>query len=300
MNDYRIILETIAGSHMYGTSLPSSDIDYRGIAIQEISDLINPFHHFEQTVETKEIDRTVWNVDKFFGLAYDNNPNIIEILFANDKTITHIEDEGEILLSNATKFISQKSRSKFIGYAVDQLRKIETHRGYLLNPPKQKPLRKDFGLPEAPLFGLEKINSIIFSPRESIKEEWIEYAENERRYRSASDQYKKYEEWKRNRNPKRAETEAKYGYDLKHASHLMRLLYEGQDLLQNGKLEFPLPYADFLLDIREGIYKYEDILKMSNDEKEKLDSIESTLPIQPNEDELLEVYYSLYGMDLEE
>lgn len=26
--DYRIILETLAGSHMYGTSLPSSDIDY--------------------------------------------------------------------------------------------------------------------------------------------------------------------------------------------------------------------------------------------------------------------------------
>lgn len=32
--DYRIILETLAGSHMYGTSLPSSDIDYRGIAIK--------------------------------------------------------------------------------------------------------------------------------------------------------------------------------------------------------------------------------------------------------------------------
>ncbi len=297
--DYRIILETLAGSHMYGTSLPSSDIDYRGIAIQEIPEFINPFHHFEQSVETKDVDRTVWNVDKFFRLAYDNNPNIVEILFANDKTITHIEDEGEILLGNATKFISQEVRKTFMGYAIAQIKKIETHRGYLLNPPKQKPARKDFGLPEAPMFGLEKINSIIFSPRESIKEEWIEYAENERKYRSASDQYKKYEEWKNNRNPKRAETESKFGYDLKHAGHLMRLLYEGQDLLQHGKLEFPLPYADFLLEIREGIYKYEDILKMSNDEKEKLDSIESTLPMKPDEDELLEVYYSLYGMELE-
>ncbi len=80
----------------------------------------------------------------------------------------------------------------------------------------------------------------------------------------------------------------------------MRLLYEGQGLLQYGKLEFPLPYADFLLDIREGIYKYDEILQMSNDEKAKLDLIESTLPMKPNEDELLEVYYALYGMGLEE
>ncbi len=67
MNNYRIILETLAGSHMYGTSLPSSDIDYRGIAIQEISDLINPFHHFEQSVEQKRLTEQFGMLISFLG-----------------------------------------------------------------------------------------------------------------------------------------------------------------------------------------------------------------------------------------
>lgn len=294
-NNYKVILETIAGSHMYGTNTPESDNDYRGIAIQEVKDLMNPFHHFEQFIETKKEDRTIWNVDKFFKLAYDNNPNILEILYANDKTITKITEEGEFLLDNSRFFLSQEVRKTFTGYAISQINRIKTHRGYLLNPPKSKPQRKEFGLPESPLFGLEKINSIIFSPKESIKEEWIEYAEKERKYRSASDSYKKYQEWKTNRNPKRAEIEEKFGFDTKHASHLIRLLYEGQDILENETLEFPLPYADFLLDIREGVYKYEEILDLAEEEKVKLETMKSGLPNRPSEEKLLEIYYSLYG-----
>jgi len=296
---YKVILETLAGSKMYGTSTPESDTDYRGIAIQEVRDLINPFSHFEQFIELQNEDRTIWNLDKFFGLASDNNPNIIEILFANDKTITQITEEGEMLLSNSKLFLSQEVRKTFMGYAIAQIKKIETHRSYLLNPPKKKPERKDYGLSEAPLFGLEKITNIIWSPREAIKDEWLGYSQRERSYRDASDSWKKYEQWKSNRNPARAVNEEQYGYDTKHASHLMRLLYEGQDILSEHRLVFPLPYADFLLDIRDGVYKYEEILQMSNDEKRKLDSIESSLPMKPNFEKLLALYYDLYGMDYE-
>lgn len=37
----------------------------------------------------------------------------------------------------------------FLGYAMAQLKQIKTHRSWLLNPPKSKPLREDFGLPIA-------------------------------------------------------------------------------------------------------------------------------------------------------
>jgi predicted nucleotidyltransferase len=37
----------------------------------------------------------------------------------------------------------------FLGYAMAQLKKVKTHRSWLLAPPTQKPSRNDFGLPEA-------------------------------------------------------------------------------------------------------------------------------------------------------
>ncbi len=93
---YKVILKTLAGSRLYGMAMPESDVDYRGVAIQEIKDLMNPFQHFEQHIETIETDLTIWNVDKFFHLAEQNNPNIIELLFANDHSIIEITDEGEV------------------------------------------------------------------------------------------------------------------------------------------------------------------------------------------------------------
>jgi predicted nucleotidyltransferase len=43
-----------------------------------------------------------------------------------------------------------KVRQTFLGYAMAQLKRIQTHRGWLLNPPRQRPARREFGLPDGP------------------------------------------------------------------------------------------------------------------------------------------------------
>lgn len=45
----------------------------------------------------------------------------------------------------------------------------------------------------------------------------------------------------------RKELLEKYNFDTKFASHLIRLLLEGKELLETGKLVFPLSYAGLLL-----------------------------------------------------
>lgn len=292
-NNFKVIYEVRSGSHLYGTNTPNSDEDFRGICIIPISKMIDPFEGFEQQIETKEKDRVIYNVQKFFPLCADANPNILELLFADDKNIVVQSEAGEYLLDNRQLFLSQKIRKTFMGYAEAQLKRIKLHRGYLLNPPKGKPERKDFGLPEAPYFGVEKMNAVIHAPEESISSEWREYVLKEQQYRSASDNFQKYQQWLTNRNPKRFEIEKKFYYDVKHANHLFRLLFEGQELLQTGNLNFPLRYVDFLKAILNGAFTYDQLMEAFDLQKKEFDNVQSILPKKPDLDKLREVYYNI-------
>ena len=65
------------------------------------------------------------------------------------ETIT-IEDKTTIDLDwVAHDILTKKVQQTFHGYAMAQLKKIKTHRSWLLNPPTKKPSREDFGLPIA-------------------------------------------------------------------------------------------------------------------------------------------------------
>jgi len=57
---------------------------------------------------------------------------------------------------------------------------------------------------------------------------------------------------------------AKYGYDVKFGSNLIHLLHEGIEILRTGRLAFPLPYAQDILDIKQGKYTAEEILAWSD------------------------------------
>ena len=46
----------------------------------------------------------------------------------------------------------------------------------------------------------------------------------------------------------RSEGWTKYGLDLKFCSHCIRLMLEGKELLETGKIEFPLKDRELLLD----------------------------------------------------
>lgn len=79
--------------------------------------------------------------------------------------------------------------------------------------------------------------------------------------------WKDYWNWKKNRNPVRAELEKKYGLDCKHASHLIRLLRMAHEILKDGEVIVRRPDAQELLDIRDGKFSYDELVA----EAERLD-----------------------------
>lgn len=85
----------------------------------------------------------------------------------------------------------------------------------------------------------------------------------------AKERHHNYWEWVKNRNEKRHELEEKFGYDTKHAMHLVRLLRMGEEILMEGKVLVNRPDAEELLAIRNGEYRYEEIVEWA-EEKDKM------------------------------
>lgn len=289
-----IILEVISGSRLYGTNIPSSDYDYRGVCTIPIRDMVNPYQGFEQ-FEDPDGDRVIYHLRKFFDLAAACNPNIIEILFAPRSKIISINDQGKLLLKNKHLFVSQKAVKTFSGYAIQQLKRMTLHKGWMDRGEIKKPLRSDFKLPSEPLFGYEKLEAIMHSPEEAILNDYRDYVSRELKYRSAKKDFDNYRKWMETRNPNRHNLESKFGFDSKFAMHLFRLFLEGKELLETGNITLPSPYAGFLLDIRNGIYEYDELMAMI-DSFGRLDDLDFGVPEKPNYNKLKELYYSILGI----
>lgn len=166
----RTIFMARHGSHAYGTSLPGSDLDLRGIAIAP-----KPYYlglsRFDQHERKGDPDVVVFELRKFLALAADCNPNILEILYVEPEDRLKVTPIGEMLLAERDLFLSKKARHTFSGYAISQLKRIQTHRKWLLDPPKAPPLRSEFGLPERTVIPKDQLEAAESMMRKQV-ESW--------------------------------------------------------------------------------------------------------------------------------
>ncbi len=231
-----LIFKAITGSKLYGTDTPKSDADYVGVFVPDKEYLLglktceqvefktNPSDSGRRNTK-EDVDMTIYSLPKFIKLCSQNNPNILELLFVDDKHVLHTSPYWEEILQNKHLFVSKKVQHTFLGYAHSQ---------------KQKILTK---VPEGSR---------------------VEYIE-------------------------------KFGYDVKFASHLIRLLVEGLELLNDGQLRFPITMNRYIRDVKEGKYPLEQVLAKA-DELESLvmqSSITSKLPYSPDYEKLSKLQMNL-------
>lgn len=93
---------------------------------------------------------------------------------------------------------------------------------------------------------------------------------NKEEYRRVKDEWSNYWTWKRERNVTRSELEEQFGYDTKHAMHLIRLLRMGEEILTQGKVIVLRPDATELLEIRDGKLSYEELVNYAEDTDHKI------------------------------
>ena len=130
-----IILLGLGGSHAYGTNTPTSDVDIRGIALNNKRDiLLNT--RFEQVVNTPT-DTTIYSLNKIVSLLSNCNPNTIELLgLREDQYIA--SKLGKALIANKDMFLSKRACYSFGGYATAQLNRLQNKASIALDEEEYK------------------------------------------------------------------------------------------------------------------------------------------------------------------
>lgn len=325
----RTIFLTRHGSHAYGTNIATSDEDFKGLAIAPKEYYLGVNQNFEQAeFKAPGPDMVIFELRKFFRLAVDCNPNIIEVLFSDPSDYLLCRPEMEMLLEKRQLFVSKRARHRFAGYAHAQLQRIQGHYRWLKDPPKSQPTRAEYGLPERTvipsdqlqaaeaviqkkvagwnlnLSGIDEssrvevlndINAMLtemFLTKDEqyravgstlgYSDNFLDLLDKERKYTARQKEWKSYQDWKTNRNEKRSELEAKWGYDTKHAMHLVRLLRMCREILETGRVLVKRPDAAELLAIRNGEWTYEQLIEWSAKQDRELGELYKNTNVIPH------------------
>lgn len=135
-----VIFEGMTGSVSYGVSNDASDMDIVGICIPP-KETIFPHlgghipgfgthppkfevyqqHHIKDNA--KEYDLSIYSIVKFFQLAMENNPNMVDVLFTPRRCVLHSTPIYEHLREHRTLFLHKGAWHKYKGYGYSQLSK---------------------------------------------------------------------------------------------------------------------------------------------------------------------------------
>jgi len=128
------------GSQAYGTAIPTSDIDYAGVYIQKIDDILG-FGYKEQINDDKN-DTVFYEVKRFLELVASNNPTILELLNTPEDCILYKHPLIGEIIEQRDQFITKVCSKSFGGYAIQQIKKAKGQ-DKKQNWEKDKVTRKD-------------------------------------------------------------------------------------------------------------------------------------------------------------
>jgi uncharacterized protein len=120
---HKIIFKTIVGSKAYGTNIVSSDDDFKGIYIQDNSEIL-AFGYTEQFELSK--DESYFEIRRFLQLLESANPTVLEMLFMPSECIIQSSPAFELIVKHRDSFITKKYLKAFGGYALAQIKKANS------------------------------------------------------------------------------------------------------------------------------------------------------------------------------
>ncbi len=284
-----VIFETLHGSRAYNLDTPTSDTDLKGIVVGPREWYLGYLKAPEQLELSP--DHVRYDLRKFMRLAAAGNPTLIELLWTRPAHHRVVTAEGEELLAMRTSLLSRRVAQRFCGYAMSQLKRIRSHRSWLLSPPKGEPSREIFGLPPTRAVTADQEGAAKALEAQGVfpelPENFIELLNRERRYQQARRHWDQWRTWQRERNPVRAQLEARHGYDTKHAMHLVRLLRMGLEILRTGRVAVWREDRSELLAIRGGAWSYHQLVERAEALHTAVRSAEGHSPLPPAPDDAL-------------
>lgn len=136
-----LFFEAISGSNAYGTALPESDTDHRGVFVlpkQQFYSL-----DYVPQISDSSNDNVYYELGRFVELLSKSNPNMLELLAMPANCILHQHPLFERL--EPAHFLSKQCQHTFAGYAMTQVRKAKGLNKKIHNPlPRERKSVLDF------------------------------------------------------------------------------------------------------------------------------------------------------------
>jgi hypothetical protein len=161
-SDITPLFISITGSSSYGLELEESDLDGKGVYIQDINSILselkigqaNPLMYKPQIngniknskIKTKE-DITLYELGRYLELVQDNNPNIVEMLSTPENCIVYKHPLWDEIVDKlkSSDVLTKKCYHTFFSYASQQIKKATGLNKKINNPiPQERKTPVDF------------------------------------------------------------------------------------------------------------------------------------------------------------
>jgi hypothetical protein len=279
MEGSNIIVKMKFGSHLYGTDGPDSDLDFKGVFLPEVGDLLlGPTFkgRYKKTISnntnatdgkntSSDVDEEFYSLHYFLKLALEGQTVALDMLHAPQSAIIEGSPLWDVLVDNRDRFYT-KNLKAFVGYARKQAAKYGI-KGSRLNDAE-----------EVVNFLQVRLRKSVESP--TLRDVWSELPKGEhikiiresRSEKAGSNALRMYQVCGKSFQEtarlnyilpiirgyldnygKRARLAAKNeGVDWKAMSHALRAAYQVTELLRDGTMTLPRPEAAFLRAVKEG------------------------------------------------
>lgn len=144
------------------------------------------------------------------------------------------------------------------------------------------PILTDYAIREYKKGQTEYLRSLETISSMYLRDEYRDMASKEMRYLTAYKNWKRYEEWKKNRNPKRKAIEEKCGFDAKHGTMLLLLSRQAVEVLKYGELYVDRTNIDRdeLLAIKQGNIDFDYVMSEAKKCETEMDELYKTSSLQ--------------------
>lgn len=322
----KTIIRTTFGSHLYGTSTPSSDFDYKSIFIPDAKDIL--LQRVKQAINTQrpkgfgeknfagENDEESFSLQKYLHLIAEGQTVALDILFTPDQHIIgEPMPEWLEIVANKDKLIT-KQASSFVGYCRQQASKYGVKGARLAAARDALELLDKMVAWNSGSVKLEIIQHklieetakhpdymeflMIDQPNSDPINHWVVCGRKLPFNTSLRNAFNVVNKLVADYGSRTIQAEKDGGVDWKALSHSIRIANQAIELLDTGKITFPLPNASYILDIKTGKVPY----KVIGEEIENLLEIveakmlTSVLPAKPDKEWIDDFIYRTYEKEI--
>jgi predicted nucleotidyltransferase len=280
----RTLVRIKFGSHLYGTSTPQSDLDFKSVYMPDARSIL--LQRVRGSISTKraksegeknfagEVDEESFSLQRYLSLMSEGQTVATDVLFAPEWSMTEPPSpEWREVVANRHRLITSKSAA-FVGYCRQQANK------YGIKGSRVAAARKALAILDDAVEGLgttAKLREIApfidhavasdehmaIVPIEHASGVMMDHWEVCGRKLSYSASIKNARDIMhalvKDYGARALQAESQNGVDWKALSHAVRVARQAIEMLTTGRVTFPIPDAAHILAIKLGRCAYQDV-----------------------------------------